>query len=225
MSETPENPTPTPGDVQSHAEAIVSEGREVRANIAKLVGDTAAAFQKSGEGLIALTRAVMAGAGDALEKGTASLPAEGPLRQVIDGLGDGLSNVALSARMAIDEARSKNQQFAAADLTQIRKDLGDLTTLYINTVSDALSRIGQQARTEVTDLADHAEKVKERVTPNVQSAIDAAVHDPVGLGKESLQAGLAVTREATGSLFSVIGKFLQETGEKLSNPPGGTPRG
>jgi hypothetical protein len=217
MSETPET---TPADVQQQAEAIVAGGDDVRGKIARLVAGASGAFQHSGEGLIALSRSVLAGAGDALERGSASLPPEGSLRQVIDGLGDGLTTAATSARLALEEARSKGQRFASEDLLQIKNDLASLTSLYAQTVSDALKRVRTEASAELGGLVEHADRVRDRVTPSVQSAIDAVMSDPVGVGKESVQAGLTVGRHAAGSLFSAMGRLLQQAGGRLT---GGEP--
>jgi len=211
------NPTPSADEtLQQRAEAIVADGNDVRGKIARLVSETAGTFQRTGEGLIAVTRAVLAGAGDALNKGASSLPSDGPLRQVIDGLGDGVSQVATSAKLAVEEARSRGQQFASEDLARVKHDLSSLTSLYVHTVTDALKKVRNEASGEVKALAEHAETVRGRVTPAVQSALEAVRTDPVGMGKESLQAGIAVTREAAGSLFTAIGRALQDAGQRLS---------
>lgn len=213
MSETPET---NPEVVQQQAEAIVSGGGDVRARIARLVAETSSTFQRSGEGLITLARSVLTGAGDAFEKGASSVSPGSSLRQVIDGLGDGLTSAATSARLALEEARSKGQRFASEDLHTIKRDLGSLTSLYAQTISDALARVRSEATAELGDLKEHADRARDRVIPSVQSALDAAVADPIGVGKDSVQAGLAASRHAAGSLFSAIGKLLQQAGEKLS---------
>lgn len=220
MTETtgPETSTPetTPEQVQQQAETIVAEGGDVRARIARLVAEASESFQRRGEGLVALTRSVLAGAGDAVNKGVSSVSAEGSFRQVIDGLGDGLSSAATSARLAMEEARSKGQRFAAEDLHQIRTDLKNLTSLYSKTLSDALARVRTEASSQFGDLQEHAERTLERVGPSVQSALEAAMADPLGVGKDSVQAGLAASRHAAGSLFTTIGRLLQDAGERLT---------
>ena len=209
-------PEPTPDAVQQQAEAIVAGGGDIRAKIARLVAETSATFQRSGEGLITLARSILAGAGDALEKGTGSLPPGGSFRQVIDGLGDGLSTAATSARLALEEARSKGQRFAAEDLNRIKRDLGNLTSLYAQTLSEALARVRSEVSSELGDLKTHADRAKDQVVPSVQSALDAVVADPIGVGKESVQASLTASRHAAGSLFTAIGKLLQQAGQRLS---------
>lgn len=221
MSDTPETQsTPeslgTPELVQQQAETIVAEGVDVRGRIARLVAEASESFQRRGEGLVALSKSVLNGASDAVNKGVASVSADGSFRQVIDGLGDGLSSAATSARLALEEARSKGQRFASEDLQQIRSDLGNLTSLYTKTLGDALSRVKSEAATQIGDLQEHAERTLERVGPSVQSALEAAVADPIGVGKDSVQAGFVAGRHAAGSLFTAIGRLLQDAGHKLS---------
>jgi ElaB/YqjD/DUF883 family membrane-anchored ribosome-binding protein len=202
--------------VQDKVEAIVSSGGDVRKEVEEVVSQASKDVHRSGQSLLDLARSVIDGAGESLRKGAAAAPAEGAFRQVIDGLGDGLSKAALSARMALDEARSQGKRFASEDLKKISEDIGSVTRMYSQTVFDAASKVRTEASSELGGLREHAEHVLNRIKPSLQSAIDAARQDPIGLGKESLGAGLAATRHATGSLFTAMGKLLQEAGQKLT---------
>ena len=214
MSETPNS---AESEVRDKVEAIVTEGRDVRGRVTALVAEASHAAQQSGEGLLALARSVVDAATQSLNKGISSVPADGTLRQVIDGVGDGLSRAAMSAKMAVEEARAQGKQFAAEDLHKIKDDLTSLTSLYVQTVSDAASKTKSEASAGLSSLLEHAEQARDRMLPAVKSAIDAVIQDPKGMGKESLQAGLAASQYATGTLFSTMGRFLQEAGRRLTS--------
>ena len=119
--------------------------------------------------------------------------------------------------MAVEEARAQGKQFAAEDLHKIKDDLTSLTSLYVQTVSDAASKTKSEASAGLSSLLEHVEQARDRMLPAVKSAIDAVIQDPKGMGKESLQAGLAASQYATGTLFSTMGRFLQEAGRRLTS--------
>ena len=202
--------------VRDQVQAILAGGGDVRRQVGAVVARASEEVQRSGKSLLELARSVVDGAGDALRKGAAAAPAEGALRQVIDGLGDGLSRAAISTRMALEEARAKGRQFASEDLKKVGDDLASLTRMYSQTITEALSKVRTEASSEVAGLKDHAEVVLNRIRPSLQSALEALKQDPVGLGKESLDAGIAATRHAAGSLFAAMGKLIQEAGHKLA---------
>jgi len=214
MSETTQTPE---SDVRDKVEAIVAGGGDIRGRVSALVAEASHAAQQSGQGMLTLARSVMESATEALNKGISSVPADGTLRQVIDGVGDGLSRAAVSAKMAMEEAKSQGKQFASEDLHKIKEDLTSLSSLYVQTVSEAASKTKSEASSGFSSLLEHAEQARDRMLPSVKSAIDAMVQDPKGLGKESLQAGLAASQYAAGTLFSTMGRFLQEAGQKLTS--------
>lgn len=214
----PTNPTET--SVRDRVRSIIEGGGDVRGQVASLVGETAEAFQRGGEGLIALARTVLSGAGEALEKGAQAVPPGGTLRQVVDGLGDGLDRFALSARLAVEEARAKGQSFAEEDVKKVRDDLTEVTRMTSQSVGDLFAKARANVGDEAAALRQHAEHVFGRIKPTLQSALDAVRNDPVALGRESLDAGLAATKHAAGSLFAAIGRRLQQAGETLTGGSG-----
>src|SRR5262249_18316806 len=97
-----------------------------------------------------------------------------------------------------------------------------LTSLYVQTISDAAARARSEASHELSGLREHAERARDRMMPAVQSAIEALKQDPVAAGKESLRAGLAATQHAAGGLFVTMGRLPQQAGQRMrsSDHPG-----
>ena len=201
-------------EVKQQAHAIVAGGTEVRERIAKLVAEAARQAQESGQGLVNLVQAVMHGASSAATNAIDAQPG-GRLRQVTDALGDGLSQAALSAKMAMEEARARGQKFAGEDLHSLGTNLKALKDLFAQTVSQAGRAIHTEVSGQAGDLKEHAERVIERVGPSIDSVIQAVKEDPVKLGQESLSASATFTRQAAGDLFSAMGKLLQQAGETI----------
>ena len=200
--------------IRDRAREIVAGGSDVRARIAALVADAARQAQASGQGLLNLVKSVMDGASAAAATAIDSQPG-GVLKQVTDALGDGLSQTAVSAKLAMDEARARGQRFAGEDLHALGANLAALKDLFAQTVVQAGRAVHTEVSGQAGDLKEHAERVIERVRPSLDATIQAVKDDPVKLGKESLSAGAEFTRQAAGGLFTAMGGLLQKAGESL----------
>lgn len=213
MSET--NPAGKVAEqIREEAAAIINQGGPIRERISQLVANAAEQAQQSGQGLMGLAQSVMDATVSAVNQ---SLPpdANSALRQVIDGLSDGVSKAALATKMAVNESVASSKSFANEDLQKVVGDVKTLKEMYLQTMTDALGKLKDLTGTQLGDLQKHAANAQETVLPALQSAFEAAYNHPVQLGKESVQAGLDLSRHSVGGLFSAIGKLLQDAGQKI----------
>ena len=201
--------------VKQEAASIISDGTKIRERIANLVALGAEQAQTSGEGLLGLAKSIMDSAVTTVNQ---SLPADpnSTLRQVIDGLSDGVSSAALAAKMAVSESVSSGKAFADNDMQKFVGDLGTLKEMYSQTMVDALGKIKNLTASQLGDLKTHALSAQDSVLPALQQAFEAAYQHPLTLGKESVQTGMEFTRQTVGSLFSAVGKLLQDAGNKIT---------
>lgn len=202
--------------IRSEAESIVGEGGDIRGKVKRLVAQVAEQAQQSGQGLAGLAQSVMESAVDTVNK---SLP-ENPnstLRQVIDGLGDGLAQAALATKMAVSESVSNSKSFAEEDLQKVVSDVKTLKEMYLQTMTDALGKLKNMTASQLSDLQSHAANAQKSVLPALQSAFEAAYAHPVELGKESVQSGFEFSKQSVGGLFAAMGKLLQDAGQKLQS--------
>jgi hypothetical protein len=203
-------------EVKAEAEKIVADGTEIRERLGEAVAQAAEKSQQSGQGLVALVRAVMEGAREGLDR---SVPADADdvLRQVVDALGDGFCRAALAARLAMEEARSSGRQFAREDLVRLRDDLQEVKRLFQEAVSRALKGGRQLTASQFSGACEHAGRVRERMGGVLGTVLDAVRRDPILLGKESLIAGVSTGRHAAGALFHALGTMLERAGDRLRN--------
>ena len=196
------------------AEEIVKRGGDVRAEISHLVSDATGKFYQTKDGLVQLVKAVSEGAAAAAKE---ALPdkAESVLHAVVDGLTDGLTKSAQAVRLTLEESGASGVHFAKEDLDKIAKDFRVMGEMFVSIVSDAAGRLGGHVAHQVRTVSEHAKQTLLSVWPSLESAITAAAHDPVKLGRESLKAGTSAAQQAAGVLFSELGKHLQSAGEKL----------
>jgi hypothetical protein len=206
-------PTDSNAAVKAQAEQIVMSGTDIRPRLAGAVARNASESQQSG-GLVALLRATIDGAREGLAK---SVPEDrdAALRQVVDGLGDGLSQAALAGRLALQEAAGASRQFAGEDLAGLRDDLTAVRDLFAETVERGLSAGKAFTTDQVAAAGRHADRVAQRLGPAVTQALDAVRQHPVTLARESLQAGVSAGTCATGALFQALGRMLQRAGDQM----------
>ncbi|CAN5915015.1 hypothetical protein BH11VER1_BH11VER1_17700 [soil metagenome] len=200
--------------LKQRAEEIVKRGSDVRAEVSRLVSDSTSKFYETRDGLTQMVKAVTEGAVEAAKD---SLPdkSESVLRSVVDGLSDGLTKSVQSVRLTLEESNASSVHFAKDDLDKIAKDFRAVGEVFGSIVSDATGKVGGHVAQQGHTISEHAKQALKNVWPSLESAITAALHNPVKLGRESLHAGTAAAQQATGVLFSELGKRLQATGDKL----------
>lgn len=201
--------------VRERVEAIVQADEDVRGQVAGLIADTAAQFHLAGRGLVGLSRSVIDGTKEAMQKSMPTAP-DSVLRQVVDGLGDGFSAAAQATQLAVGEARSKGEEFAAVDLTAAAEDLGTLGGMFVETVGKTLEGAEAQLAGQAQELQVHAERTVTRIRPSIESALSTATQDPGKLAGEVVE----VSRRAAGELFGAIGKLMQQAGKRMSDGEG-----
>ena len=199
---------------RSEVEKIVASGREIRSRLSAVVAQAAEKAQQTGQGLASLMQDVLEGAREGLQKSVPSAP-DDALRQVVDALGDGFSQAALAARLAVEEAASGGRQFAQEDLVRLRDDLQAINSLFTESISRTLARGQALTSTELSNILAHAGTVKERLGPVIGTVLGAIRRDPILLGKESVQAGVGAGRHAAGALFEALGGMLERAGKQL----------
>lgn len=205
--------------VREKVRQTVEQGEEIQEQVTEIAAEQAQEFHRSGKGLLALVNSAIEGAVEAVNR---SVPEdkESVLRQVVDALGDGLSQAALAARLALEEAQSRNKQFAEEDLERIREDFSNLNKSFVETIDQAQKKIREETSSQVSGFSEHAKQTFSRMGPAVQSTLDAVSQHPIEFTKQTAAAGAETAKFALGSLFSEIGDRLREAGDRLRGEPG-----
>ena len=192
--------------------AIVEDGSDVRAKIADAVRQATAMIHETGESLGDVSKSVIDEAvgavSDEAESGTV-------LREVIDGVGDGIGTAAQAVDLAVAEARSRGQEFAKEELHTVADDLRGIGGLLVETTGRAIRGTGGFVKDQLSELTDHAERTAKRVRPDLESAASAAAGDVSGALKETARAGVSAARQGGGTLISIMGSLIHKAGDSL----------
>ena len=192
----------------------VESGDNVRRRVEHQVAETLHHTELDAEGRRRLAEAVLEGAREGYEKsGKGTDPNR--LRDVIDGLADGLNAAANAIQFSVEEARASGRQFAEQDLQRARDDLRAIKDLFMETVGVATRSASDEFTTQWKQLGQHAAQAWNRVQPAIQSAVESVASHPIDTGKEAVKAGVSAASHAAGSLFSEVGRRLQTLGDKF----------
>jgi hypothetical protein len=215
-------------DVRREIGEITASGRDIAGRVQALIERAFQSAEQAGRDapgrMGALVSAVIDGAAQTVDR-AAPEQAESALRQVIDGLGQGLQRTANATKLAVEEAASGGKAYAAHDLKAVASDLQALGSLLTETVERAGRGVFAQAGERATSLRQHAARTVEGLRPSIEEAAAAALRNPVGLAGDSATAAVNVAKQAAGSIFSGIGRLLGSAGDRLNPPKGGAGRG
>jgi hypothetical protein len=200
--------------VKAQAEEIVTSGENIRPRLTKVVTQAACQSQEGGQGLVDLVRAAVAGAREGLARAVPK-DRDDALRQVVDALGDGLSQTALAAKLAVQEAMSSSRQYTEGDLVRLRDDLSAVHALFKETVAKGLQSTKTLTTAQVSNAMQHAGRVADRIQPVFGQVFDAVRQHPIVFAREGIEAGVSAGQSAAGSLFQALGRMLQRAGDEL----------
>jgi hypothetical protein len=195
---------------------IVEEGGEIRDRVRETFVQAASNLRGTGRDLIGIARDMLAGAAQGVKD---SIPEEqeSVLRQVVDGIGEGLTTTANATRMAIEEAESKGRAFAETDLKNAREEMSSLGSLFVDSVADTARSVRTTTKDQVESLRKHAERTYASAEPSIRDALKAALHHPGALAGQSVDAGAKAAFHAAGGLFGAVAGALDAVrGKKQS---------
>jgi len=180
---------------------------EIRERVRDTFVSAASNLRGTGKDLAGIARDMLAGAAQGV-KDSVPEQQESVLRQVVNGIGDGLTTTANATRMAIEEAESKGRAFAETDLKRTRDDLTSLRTMFVESVTDTVKSVRSTTQDQVKTLREHAERTFQTAEPSIRDAIKAAAQHPGTFVGETADAGAKAAAHAAGELFGAVSGFL-----------------
>lgn len=139
---------------------------------------------------------------------------DGPLRQFVDGLGDGLAAAALATKLSVEEAARRGERFAREDLARMQQSLAAVLRDFEGAVGKGL----HGAWTTTDDLRAHARATLQRLQPGLMAAMTALQDQPGELLREATSGTAHAVRRAAGALFAAAGEQLRRAGQRLQPP-------
>ncbi len=204
-------------DLQNRIKAIVKGGDAVRQKVAAATASAARVALDGVHDLVDVVHTTTRGASEALADVVAD-EREKTLREVVEGLGDGLETAAQAAELTLREARTKLMNFAREDRDRLATAFESMSRQFVDSVATGARLVRDQGRAQVDELGQHASATLRRIEPSVKAAVGAARDDPAGLVKGALDGAVAAARGATGALFTAIASRLAAAGDRITPP-------
>ena len=223
MQEDADQTTDAGQNPEAEAASIAAEDRDVRGQVRDLFVRLFREREAGLEEISDVARRVIDGSLEGAER-AASDRSDQIVREAVEGLADGYASAANATRLAFEEAAQRGKSLAEEDLNKALKELGNLQSQFVDSVTQALKRARGEMGSELEELKTHASRVGERLQPAIRSAVEAARQHPGAFASGATAAGVAATREAAGTLLKAVSGALDGASD-LVRGEGNDPRG
>jgi hypothetical protein len=193
---------------EADVRSAVEQGHDVQEMVRQLTLRRISARSMDIESLRQIAHSVLRGARAAVHNelnlsAAQTETARMQLKQTVAGLDMALAQMAGAARLAIEEAASRAQQFTSEDLARARNNLESLDELLIETLQSSASSALDAAGEILHNLAAHTRTHGTLVGAQIKETLSVITHQMSLVGRTQTVAGLHLA-EATSSLLRQI---------------------
>jgi len=167
-----------------------------------------------------VVREVLEGAVESIDK---SIPASkrNVLREVFDGLSDGVKAIASASSTTVDEVRERGRAMKGRNVSVAAKRMLAADADFLGAVRKYAGKASKEVRQELEALVARAERTGPKVAGSVRKTAKAADGRLLELTGETARASVRVVRRAAGALAMGAGGFLEGLAEAIT--PKGRP--
>jgi hypothetical protein len=168
-----------------------------------------------------LVQEVLEGAVATVDK---SIPASSRnvLREVFDGLSDGVKAIASAGSATVDDVRERGRAIKSKNVSVAAKRMLAADADFLGAVKKYAGKASKEVRQELEALVTRAERTGPKVTASVRKTAKAADGRLLELTGETARAGVRAVRRAAGALAMGAGGLLE--GLAVAITPQGRPR-
>jgi len=142
--------------IGQEARTAVEHGGDIRGDVRDIVTRALGGQPLEPGSLGRVLKLVLEGAAEGVPEGATE--ASVAMRKAGEGIEDAMGRVAEASKLAIEEARSREDEFTETELKRATQDLLTLDRLYIDTMQDFAKAGATTARKTIGDLATHMER-------------------------------------------------------------------
>jgi Family of unknown function (DUF6781) len=145
------------------------------------------------------------------------------LREAVNGVDVALAQFAEAAKLAVEEAAGRTQQYSGEDLKLARADLANLEKMFVDTLHSSASAAHDAAGDILHDLAAHARIHGSAVGAQLKDTLAVLARHMAAAGREQIGVGLHLAgntadlmRQIAAGVLSGIAEHVQphHSGEK-----------
>ncbi len=200
---------PTDNDTfEAEVRSAVEQGHNVQEMVRQLILRRISARTLDIESLQQIAASVLRGARSAVQKefnlsAAQTETARMQLKQAVAGLDAALAQLTAAARLAIEEAAGRAQQFSHDDLARARSDLESLEAMFLETLQSSATAARDIAGETLHDLAAHYRTQGSAVGTQIKESLSVITHQLSAAVRTQTVTGLHLA-QATGDLLRQI---------------------
>lgn len=173
---------------------------------------------KTGKPSVSLSRLVHDVLGAAVEGVDQSIPRSkrSALREVFEGLREGVHTVASEGSAAVREASARTRQIADKDLSKAAGRIRAANDEFFGAVRSFASTSSKHVREELDALIDRAARTGPKLAGSARRAAKGIDGRVVELSGETARAGVSAVRRAASAIATGAGGFLEGVAEVIA---------
>lgn len=166
-----------------------------------------------GQALRAVMNAVLEGA----QKGAMPVDAErsAAFKEAMHGLDQAMASAAQATQLAMQEAIGRSAEFSREGLRQTLEPFSSLEHDFIGALSDAARKTSGEARTTLTELAEHMRHSGTAAGARVRDAVAELAHASSNLAWSQFDNGMQTLRNQADLLASLAAGVLRGLADRL----------
>ncbi|PTQ65071.1 DUF6781 family protein [Celeribacter persicus] len=204
----------TDAEISRAARDAVVAGGDIRREIRDIVARAVAGRSLEQNSLRHVLKLVLKGVTEGLPEDAGE--AHVAVHKAGEGIEDAAEHVAEALQLAIEEARSRGDEFTEHDLKHAAEDLAALDRLYIETMHDFAKAGATTAQKTIADLAMHLERSGGKAAGALREATETLEQEIAASGRPHLSDVNRAARTGIGTIAALGSAILGGIAEGLA---------
>lgn len=206
--------------LEAEVRSTVEQGEDVREKVRQLTLRVISGRSLDIESVRQTTAAVLRGAQAAVQKDLQETSertqvARDHLKQAVSGLDVALAQFAEAAKLAVEEATGRAQQYSGEDLRRARSDIESLEKMFVDTLKSSASAAKSAAGDILHDLAAHARTHGSAIGAQLKETLPVFARHIGEAGRAQVGAGLHLAKNTADLVRQIASGVLSGLAERI----------
>lgn len=200
-------------NLEAEVRGTVEQGNDVQEKVRQLTLRFISARSLDIESVRHTASAVLRGAQAGVQKELQHSSAQAHiardhLKQAVSGLDIALAQFAEAAKLAVEEAAGRAQQYSSEDLKRARADLASLETMFVETLRSSASAARNATGEILHDLAAHARTHGSAIGTQLKDTLSVFAHHIGAAGRAQVGIGLHLAKNTSDLVRQIAAGVL-----------------
>ncbi len=206
--------------LEADVKNAIEQGHDVQEQVKQLTLRRIDAHSLDIESLQKISASVLRGARAAVQKelnlsSAQASTARAQLKQAVAGLDGALAQIVSAAKLALEEAAGRAQEFSNDDLASARADLQNIETMFLETLQTSASSAKDVAGEILHDIVAHSRTQGSAVGAQLKETLSVITHQLKATGRTQAVAGLHLAQATSDLLRKITAGVLTGVAEHI----------